>query len=241
MVGPPLGRSGVRTSRRRSREMLADAGSDVGESGAQGLAAGPILVASLALLRAAFTDDGVRTRAVGPSTAIGTIGTALGPPVGGMLLFTLAGISLAAFTRRELRRADPMMDLRLFENAGYTIALISLFVFLFSLYGSLLIVTQFLQNVRDYSAIDTGVLIFPFAIGVMSMALEAAGLAMIALGLSWSIWLVPAGLLVSAWGNTLGIVPLTGLSMSTVPAERAGMASGVMSTQRAIGSTTGMR
>jgi hypothetical protein len=37
----------------------------------------------------------------------------------------------------------------------------------------------------------------------------------------------------------LCLTPITSLAMTTVPAERAGMASGIMSAQRALGSTVG--
>jgi hypothetical protein len=37
----------------------------------------------------------------------------------------------------------------------------------------------------------------------------------------------------------LCLTPITSLAMTAVPAERAGMAAGIMSAQRALGSTVG--
>jgi len=43
----------------------------------------------------------------------------------------------------------------------------------------------------------------------------------------------------SALGSSLCLTPITTLAMTAVPPERAGMASGIMSAQRALGSTVG--
>src|SRR5205814_8773209 len=50
---------------------------------------------------------------------------------------------------------------------------------------------------------------------------------------------VVAGLVFVGVGAGLCLTPITSLAMTTVPAERAGMASGIMSAQRALGSTVG--
>jgi EmrB/QacA subfamily drug resistance transporter len=299
----------------------------------QGLAAGPITVASLALVSAAFTDRTERTRAIGFWTGIGAVGTALGPTVGGILteelgwrsvflvnvpvgvllvLLTISGVhesrdpsdrtfdyggqalfgvaiaafaagliiaprngwlslsvillfvttvvGLAVFARHELAIGDPMMDLRLFTNHSYRLALIGLFVIFFVAYGALLIITQFFQNVRGYSAIDAGLLILPFAIGfavmsplvgkliarigqrptvLLGLSLATIGLLVNMIGLGVSPWLASFSMLPVSVGSAMTLVALTGLSMASVPTNKSGMASGLMSTQRAIGSTTG--
>jgi len=51
------------------------------------------------------------------------------------------------------------------------------------------------------------------------------------------IWL--AGLVFVGVGAALCLTPITSLAMTAVPTERAGMASGIMSAQRALGSTVG--
>jgi EmrB/QacA subfamily drug resistance transporter len=299
----------------------------------QGLAAGPITVTSLALLSASFTDTKARTRAIGIWSGIASIGTALGPSIGGILvdglgwrsiflvnvpvgvllvaltllfveessdpadrdfdhlgqlyfgvsiaafaaalitapqngwlsieviaMFALAVVCLAAFARRELRTDDPMMDLHLFENGVYRLALITLFVIFFVAYGLLLIVTQYFQNVRDYSAIEAGFLILPLELGIVvfapmagriegrigrrtsvltALTLTTVGVAAIIAGLSTSVAVICIGMGLVGIGLALTLVPLTDVSMSVVPPEKSGMASGIMSTQRAIGSTAG--
>ena len=175
-------------------------------------------------------------------------------------LFAVAAVSIVVFIGRERRADDPMMDLGLFVNRVYSMALSTLFVLFFVGYGVLLIVTQFFQNVRGFSAMKAGLLILPFALGMMFMAPFAGricerigrrtailialgamvgGLLILGVGLSVEPWIVSLGLFVVALANSLAVVPLTGLSMSSVTPDKSGMASGIMGTQRAIGSTTG--
>jgi hypothetical protein len=54
-----------------------------------------------------------------------------------------------------------------------------------------------------------------------------------------SIAVVLVGLGLTGSGGALCLTPITTLAMTSVPPQRAGMASGIMSAQRAIGSTIG--
>ena len=47
------------------------------------------------------------------------------------------------------------------------------------------------------------------------------------------------GLVLVGAGAGLSISPTTNVAMSSIPPDRAGMASGIMSAQRALGSTAG--
>jgi hypothetical protein len=67
----------------------------------------------------------------------------------------------------------------------------------------------------------------------------ALGVAAVLIGLTVSVAVVALGMGSIGVGLALTVVPLTSVSMSVVPPEKAGMASGIMSTQRAIGSTAG--
>ena len=66
-------------------------------------------------------------------------------------LFGLSALALAAFVVVERRSADPMMDLTLFRDRTYSLAIVTIFSVLFSVYGMLLVITQYLQNVRAFS------------------------------------------------------------------------------------------
>ena len=178
-------------------------------------------------------------------------------------ILTLLGVALvgaAAFILTETRSADPMMDLALFRDRTYTLAIGAIFVMFFAIYGMLLVVTQYLQNVRGHSPAVTGALLLPFSIlcttvslrvGVMigrtgtrfpillGLGLTIAGFLALVIGMSGSPVLISIGIGLCGAGGGFCLTPITSLAMSAVPAERAGMASGIMSAQRAIGSTVG--
>src|SRR5262249_59796132 len=82
----------------------------------------------------------------------------------------------AAFIFCELRRANPMMDLKLFRDRTYSLSLITIFAVLFTNYGGLLVITQYLQNVRGFSPTDAGWLLFPFSASMMIGSLTAGKL-----------------------------------------------------------------
>jgi MFS family permease len=124
----------------------------------------------------------------------------------------------------------------------------------------LLVITQYMQNVRGFSPTDAGLLLLPYSLSLMITSLKAGKLvgafgsrrlillgltsqiiafAALIAGLQGSTAVVSAGLVFVGIGAGLCLTPITSLAMTAVPAERAGMASGIMSAQRALGSTVG--
>jgi EmrB/QacA subfamily drug resistance transporter len=177
-----------------------------------------------------------------------------------LTLFAVACAALLAFIFCERRSADPMMDLKLFTDHTYSLAIITIFAVLFAAYGMLLVITQYMQNVRGFSPTDAGCLLLPYSMSLMIVSLTAGklvgvigsrrlillgiasqivGFAVLIAGLQVSTVVVVVGLAFVGVGAGLCLTPITSLAMTTVPAERAGMASGIMSAQRALGSTVG--
>lgn len=165
-----------------------------------------------------------------------------------------------AFVVHERRTADPMMDVRLFARARYSLANATVFVSLFAAYGMLLVVNQWWQEVRGHSVLVTGVLLLPLAVLEMTFSplagrwaprfgyrrLIVLGLAVLGLGLALQIIgvgvrspILVVGVALMGLGQALAITPSTTVAMATVPEDRAGMASGILGAQRAIGSTAG--
>ena len=177
-----------------------------------------------------------------------------------LALFATAAIGCFLFVRAERRSADPMMDVSLFRDPQYALAIGTICSMFFAIYGMLLLTTQYLQNVRGYSAEDTGLMILPFSAAVTLVSPLAGRLVgrfgarlPILVGLLVTIFgllaliasghgntaFVLLGLGLSGTGAALCLTPITTLAMTSVPPQRAGMASGIMSAQRAIGSTVG--
>ncbi len=93
-----------------------------------------------------------------------------------LTLFVVAGAALAAFIFSERRSADPMMDLKLFGDRTYSLAIITIFAALFAAYGMLLVITQYMQNVRGFSPTDAGFLLLPYSMSLMIVSLTAGKL-----------------------------------------------------------------
>ena len=116
--------------------------------------------------------------------AIGTLTYALieGPHTGWLSpvilgLLVAAAVLIVVFIVVELRSADPMMDVRVFNDRVYTTAIVTLFTVLFSVYGLLLVVTQYFQNVRDYSPEKAGVVLLAFTLPMIVLSPLAGAMA----------------------------------------------------------------
>jgi DHA2 family multidrug resistance protein len=76
-------------------------------------------------------------------------------------LFIIAAISLAFFVLIELCRREPLVDLRLYRNAGYSMAtLIGVFLG-FGLFSSNLLVPLFLEDFLEFTALQAAVYMLP--------------------------------------------------------------------------------
>ena len=175
------------------------------------------------------------------------------------LLVGAAAIGVT-FVVAELRCPDPMMDVRVFGDRVYSVAILSLFAVMFSVYGLLLVITQYFQNVRGYSPERAGVIMLAFTAPTIILAPIAGGLAarsggrrptlagmsvlfvglgVVVAGVGGALTVVILGLVLVGAASGLAIAPTTNIAMASIPPDRAGMASGIMSAQRALGSTTG--
>ena len=160
-----------------------------------------------------------------------------------LTLFVVAGAALAAFIFCERRNADPMMDLKLFGDRTYSLAIITIFAVLFAAYGMLLVITQYMQNVRGFSPTDAGFLLLPYSMSLMIVSLTAGklvgvigsrrlilfgvasqivGFAVLIAGLQGSTVVVTAGLVFVGVGAGLCLTPITSLAMTTVPSRARG-------------------
>jgi len=178
------------------------------------------------------------------------------------ILVLLVGSAVLAvvFVVAELRADDPMMDVRVFGDRVYSVAIVTLFTVMFCIYGVLLLVTQYFQNVEDYSPEVAGVLILAFSVpvavlspisgrlagrsggrwpilaGVTSLVV---GLGVMAAGVGGALVGVVVGLVLVGASPGMSVAPATNVAMSAISPDRSGMASGIMSAQRALGSTAG--
>lgn len=185
-------------------------------------------------------------------------------------LLPVAGVLFAAFVLWERRQSlvgrNPMLDLSLFRlrsfSAGTAIGLLY-----FSGFTSIFFVmTIYLQNGLDLSALQAGLAVTPFAVGSAITAvpggrlvsrhgrpLVVAGLVAVGIGLAvtdvviaWRgdvvdvVWWTAAPLLLAGLGSGLVISPNLTITVSQVPIPQAGTASGVLQTGQRIGTAAGI-
>ena len=137
-------------------------------SPSRGLAARPRLdVAGLALLSPA-----VALMLYGLAQVSGDGGfahwTVLVPlTAGAVLLASFVGWALGPLPGRRHRRVTPLVDLRLFRVRSFTGAASLMFISGLSMYGALLLLPLYYQQVRGASALGAGLLMAPQGIGAL--------------------------------------------------------------------------
>ncbi len=100
---------------------------------------------------------------------IGTEGVSL-PAVTALLVG--AGL-LTLFVRRQRRLVEPLLDVTLFANRIFTVAVLTNLLATFALIGVLFFLPQYLQIVLGLSPLTAGLWMMPLAIGTISGSLSA--------------------------------------------------------------------
>lgn len=176
--------------------------------------------------------------------------------------FVVALVLLTAFVVWELRSTHPMLDVRIFENPRFSAASIAITLTFFAMFGSLFLMTQYMQDVLGYSPLGAGVRVAPFAVVMMVIApmstklvdrlgtkvVVVTGLTIIAGSLLYMVWLQPVhgytqvfvDMVVMALGMALTMAPATESIMGALPRDKAGVGSAVNDTTRQVGGALGV-
>jgi EmrB/QacA subfamily drug resistance transporter len=183
----------------------------------------------------------------------------------GEILTALAAGSLLtiAFVLWELRAPAPMLPMRFFRSRTFAAANgASLFMF-FGMFGSIFLLTQFLQTVQGYGPLDAGLRVLPWTAMPVFVApiagalsdriggrpLMALGLTLQAVALGWLaavttptvdyLMLVPA-FIVAGVGMALFFAPVANVVLSAVRPREEGQASGANNAIRELGGVFGV-
>ncbi|MFG2482002.1 MULTISPECIES: MFS transporter [Streptomyces] len=170
---------------------------------------------------------------------------------------------VGGFIHHGFNNANPMLPMRLFRDRGFLgINLASLLMFL-GMFGSIFLLSQFLQGVAGYSPTEAGLRMLPWTgmpmlvaplAGILSdriggRPVVAAGLAFQALGLGWFAAILSADvsyaaqlppLILSGIGMALYFAPAANVLMSTVAPADQGKASGTNNALREVGGALGV-
>ncbi len=179
------------------------------------------------------------------------------------VLSLAAGLALAwLFVRRQRRLADPLIDLRLFDNRAFGTAVATNMLAVFVCLGALLLVAQYLQLVLGLSPLVAGLWTVPASLtsiaGAMAaprlarrirpativgggLTLCAAGLLLLVLvGGRHGLAAAAAGMTVMFLGISMVMTLCTDLIVATAPPERAGAASAISETGAEMGGALGI-
>ncbi|THA23593.1 DHA2 family efflux MFS transporter permease subunit [Streptomyces sp. RKND-216] len=187
---------------------------------------------------------------------------------GTWLMFPAAGVVLACFVlweRRHARRAQPLVDLRLFGLRSYAFGSVLMLAYFAGFTSIFFVLTLYLQAGLGYSALAAGLTTVPFAVGsgvaaavsgrlvarygralvVAALTVVAAGLALVIVAVSAvpgraAGWALAAPLLLAGLGGGAVIAPNQTLTLSAVPPAQGGSAGGVLQTGQRLGSAAGI-
>jgi DHA2 family multidrug resistance protein-like MFS transporter len=178
-------------------------------------------------------------------------------------LFAVAGALLVNFVRYELRRDEPLLDVRIFRVRAFSAGAVAIASTFFALFGFIFLMTQYFQLVRGYSALSAGVHTLPFAIVALivtplgavaairvgSRFVVSAGLILMAVALVWlgalgasTAYFGPVilSMIVLAFGFSLITAPSTAAVMGSLSPQQIGAGAAVNNTTRELGGALGV-
>jgi MFS family permease len=170
---------------------------------------------------------------------------------------------LGTFVVVELRSRAPLIRLDIFRTRTLTAANIAMLLVASGLFAMFFFASLYVQQLRGYSPIQAGLAFLPFTFGIVIgaglaqqfikrigvRAVTITGLSIATVGMLLYTQLSLTGtylgelfpaVMVTSIGMGLTFVPVTLLATTNVPAEDAGLASGLFNTSQQIGGALGL-
>jgi Na+/melibiose symporter-like transporter len=195
-------------------------------------------------------------------------GISEGPAQGWLAAPVLAAICaglalLVAMVAAELRAASPLVDLRLFRNRLFAAATSLYALGSVAYLGALFLAALFFQDALGLPAVQSGLAVFPSALGVMAGSqlvtrvlywrvgprrLITAGLPIVAAamvlmaqtGPGTSMWLMRLIMFALGIGVSLVFIPNQAASMATITKAQTGRASSIFNAGKQLGGAAGV-
>src|SRR5438552_11037955 len=178
------------------------------------------------------------------------------------LLAITSALSLITFIWHELRTEDPVVDLRILKSRQLAVGVVFGLVLGVCLYATVFVLPVYLQNIRNFTANQTGLVILPVALAsAFTMAVMGrttgqfdarlsitAGVAIFALSM-WkhAHFTTESGMSDFFWplifrGVGLGLifVPLTNLALADLPMSKIPNGTGLFNLMRQLGGSVGI-
>jgi EmrB/QacA subfamily drug resistance transporter len=178
-------------------------------------------------------------------------------------LMTVGVVLLISFAFWERRSAAPMLPLYFFKSRAFSMSNIASLLMYFGMFGSIFLLSQFLQVVQGYSPFQAGLRILPWTLAPIFVApiagassdkvggglLMGVGLAMQAFGLAWLGMVISPTVdyaqlilpfVISGIGMGLFFAPVANVVLSAVRPHEEGQASGANNAIREVGGVFGV-
>jgi MFS family permease len=194
---------------------------------------------------------GVRNGLVDGWTALDTI-----------VMFGGVVLALVDLVIGDRGNPEPLLQLRLFRDPTFSWSMGLSFIIVTALFGGMLLLPLYLQEVHGYSALETGLLLLPQAVtAAVAMPLGgyltdrfgprpvvATGMVMLAVGgvllaqihPDSSNWLVVGALLLRGFAMGFSMMPSMAAAMARVPRHLSSSASSISNSLQRIGSSIGI-
>ncbi len=177
---------------------------------------------------------------------------------------TIGVVAALAFVAWELRRTDPLLDVRTFSNRGLAAGALTIMIMFAVMFGIFIVLFPYFQAILGWSALRSAAAILPLMAVMMPTSTILAprllkrigarktilagllfagfGLALLALRASveGGYMSVLPGLLVMGLGMGLTMTPSTVAITESLPADKQGVASALNDTTREVGGALGV-
>jgi len=176
--------------------------------------------------------------------------------------FGIGVVVMVAFMLWELNYSSPMLDIHFFDNPRFSAASGSITLTFMALFGSIFLLTQYLQIVLGFSPLKAGAVLLPMSAVMMVFAplsarvvervgtkmVVGSGLSIVAVGLllqtrftaDSSVTTVILVTMVLGLGMANIMAPATESIMGSLPRAKAGVGSAVNDTTRQVGGAVGV-
>jgi EmrB/QacA subfamily drug resistance transporter len=172
-----------------------------------------------------------------------------------------AAVCLGLFLANERRAPSPLVDMSLFNSRIFSVGIAAGLLSYSVLFGSLFVIPFYLERVLGRTAVEAGVLLSPIPLAlaimaplaglitdrrgarlptVLGMLLSAAALVGLALFSAGDVRLIVLLLALLGVGMGLFTPPNNSAVMGTAPANRLGVAGGILNMTRSLGTSLGI-
>jgi EmrB/QacA subfamily drug resistance transporter len=171
-------------------------------------------------------------------------------------------VAAVGFGAIELRRRDPLLDVRLFGVPAFASGAATITMFFLVMFGFMYLLMQYMQLILGYSPVRTAFALTPIMGPMLLLSVLSfwylprlglrivvfVGLTLIAGGLLWlsttdvgsTYWHAAWGMIIMSTGIGFCTAPTTSAIMNTAPDDKQGVASAVNDTTREIGAALGI-